>query len=596
MLLVTTALEETWGTDEDILFLGEWCKLYGRKKIWQARSHKTLTYSWDDRRLLKEDYAYLTGLYERLLPQLAAALNGLHGQSYSERYWRLLVGPWLGFFIQILFQRWSSIQNAMCSFELEGTILLSDEKIQMVPNDMLEFAALFSGDRWNHYICGRVILYQAKITCKYLKLSKHDNAEQAVEKQPLLRKLKQSLLKIFNTCLSPYSSPSDMFFVATGMPRTKELLLKMRFKQVPQYSLSDGPPRAELDVQRRGWRIDGESQTAFESFIREMIPLQIPKSHIEGYLFMKNLINHKRWPKSPRLIFTSVGHVYDDLVKTYIASKVDQGSPLVVGQHGGGPFHAINFQTEHELTICTKYLSPGDGNTWHPKVCNVGQLFARRWSSDQSDGGLLVQLGTPRYSFSISTTTQSDDFNIYLNEQMRFVQSLPERIKKEFAVRLTPANNLWGSRERWQDRFPELEIDDGFADIHSLFSKAKVIICTYAGTTYNQTLAANAPTVIFWNRKYEQLHHTTDLIFEDLIRVGIFHENPESAAAHIAKIWDDVDGWWLNHEVQKVRESYCRQYAYLPSDSLSRLEFALRGAMKCDPKLANPGATPGNQI
>ena len=37
MLLVTTALEDTWGTDEEILFLGEWCKLYDRKSMWCNR-------------------------------------------------------------------------------------------------------------------------------------------------------------------------------------------------------------------------------------------------------------------------------------------------------------------------------------------------------------------------------------------------------------------------------------------------------------------------------------------------------------------------------------------------------------------------------
>ena len=33
-LLVTTALEETWGRDVPVIFLGEWCRLYSRKHIW----------------------------------------------------------------------------------------------------------------------------------------------------------------------------------------------------------------------------------------------------------------------------------------------------------------------------------------------------------------------------------------------------------------------------------------------------------------------------------------------------------------------------------------------------------------------------------
>ena len=33
-LLVTTALEETWGRDVPVIFLGEWCRQYSRKHIW----------------------------------------------------------------------------------------------------------------------------------------------------------------------------------------------------------------------------------------------------------------------------------------------------------------------------------------------------------------------------------------------------------------------------------------------------------------------------------------------------------------------------------------------------------------------------------
>ena len=127
--------------------------------------------------------------------------------------------------------------------------------------------------------------------------------------------------------------------------------------------------------------------------------------------------------------------------------------------------------------------------------------------------------------------------------------------------------------------FPEVLVDQGAKDIHLLFSEAKIIVCTYAGTTYNQTLAANAPTLIFWNRKYERLHSSVDTCLEELIRVGIFHETPESAAAHIARIWENIDAWWLSEEVQRVRERYCLRYAYLPTDPLNRLETALRDAM-----------------
>ena len=55
-LLVTTALEETWPTDgQPILFLGEWCKLFDRKHVWEKLDYTLATYHWDDRDKLYQD-------------------------------------------------------------------------------------------------------------------------------------------------------------------------------------------------------------------------------------------------------------------------------------------------------------------------------------------------------------------------------------------------------------------------------------------------------------------------------------------------------------------------------------------------------------
>jgi putative transferase (TIGR04331 family) len=579
MLLVTSAIEETWGTDEEILFLGEWCKIYDRRHVWQERNYVTLPYNWDDRTQLYADSEYLRDLYEKLLPKLSAKLNEIHGTSHTDRYWRILVGLWLGYFLQILFQRWSSIANATKDFQALNTILLTDKTDCLVPNDMAEFVDLMCGDHWNHYICGRILQYQGKVDCSFLN-SNNINGEDG--NLPLKRslgnkhKLKNIPLITWNLCLSPFAKNEDLFFISTYLPLLEELKLNLRFRQVPKFNRSQPVPQVPSIKEGRQWHLDGFSLTKFESFVSEILPSQIPTAYLEGYDCLMAYSDSLPWPKLPKLIFTSNSHVYDDLVKAWIASKVEQGASFVIGQHGGGSFHAINFQTEHELAICDRYLSPGRGNTWHPKVIDAGQLFSRRWKHNAVGGGLLMQLATPRYSYCISSTVQSDDFNKYLNEQMCFIQLLPSNIRKSFTVRLNAVDFLRNDQERWHDRFPDLAIDSGRQNIHSLFSQSRVIVCTYAGTTFNQTIAANAPTVIFWNPKYEQLHRTSEPYFDDLIRVGIFHETPESAAAHISMIWEDVDAWWQSAAVQEVRECYCRSYANLPDNLLDRVETVLR--------------------
>src|SRR5207244_625700 len=126
--LVTTAWEDSWVDDEPVLFLGNWCRLYSRRERWSAMDAEVLPWHWADRARYYTDYDYVVGFYERALGAVGAALNAKHGVDYPVRYWRILVGPWLGHFIQILFDRWLSIEEAVRWCDLSGTILLTGQK------------------------------------------------------------------------------------------------------------------------------------------------------------------------------------------------------------------------------------------------------------------------------------------------------------------------------------------------------------------------------------------------------------------------------------------------------------------------------------
>ena len=49
--------------------------------------------------------------------------------------------------------------------------------------------------------------------------------------------------------------------------------------------------------------------------------------------------------------------------------------------------------------------------------------------------------------------------------------------------------------------------------------------------------------------------------FELLKSVGIFHETPESAAQQMISVWKNVNNWWLQNHVQKVRKQFCEIYS-----------------------------------
>ena len=580
-LLVTTALEETWGNGQDILFLGEWCKLYGRKETWESKTHETIKYNWDDREKLYSDAKYLEELYEKLLVELSEQLNKIHNVNYSKLYWRILIGIWLGFFIQILLQRWQSINNATHNSKDIETIILNQDDESLVPNDMLSFIHLCSSDLWNHYIFGKIILFRKNLNFKIIESQKYTQINNKLYRRNVLQKVKSMILffvRTFNDYYSFFfSKDTEFFFINTYLTLFDELKLHLRFKQFPKIINSKNISKFKVEKNIREWTWIEKNSSDFEQFIKLMIPIQMPSIYLEGYTKFNKYLEKSTWPKQPKLIFTANSHIYDDYAKFWIAQKVEKGTPLVIGQHGGGPLHKMNFQTDHELAICNGYLFPGSRDaSWHDKIFGVGQFFRRKWKYSSKGGGLLIELTVPRYFYSISSTVQSDDFIQYLYDQKAFMEALPIFIREQFTIRLSCSDHSWNMESRWRNDFPEVTIDKGKKPIYKIFKQSKIIVCTYAATTYNQTLAANAPTVIFWDENYNQMHDLAKPYFDMLKKAGIFHATPESAAKHISKVWDDVEIWWNSKEVQDARIFYCKKYAYIPDNLLDNIEDSLR--------------------
>ena len=61
--------------------------------------------------------------------------------------------------------------------------------------------------------------------------------------------------------------------------------------------------------------------------------------------------------------------------------------------------------------------------------------------------------------------------------------------------------------------------------------KTRLFISTYNATTFNESLAANIPTVIFWDENIWESAEWTISDFNMLKSVGIFHETPLGIAA-----------------------------------------------------------------
>jgi putative transferase (TIGR04331 family) len=318
-----------------------------------------------------------------------------------------------------------------------------------------------------------------------------------------------------------------------------------------------------------------QGRTDCEAFILAMIPKHLPVPFVEGYRQLSTAVSELPWPKRPRLIFTSSALWHDTVSMAYTAEKVTQGTPLVYGQHGGMSGDVkFNFGEEHEVAISDRYLSWGWDTPAQPKVKPVGILKPipeLRQASNLKCRLLLVTFDAPRYSSRLFSGLLALT-DRYYDDCLLLAEALPESLRSRLLVRHTSFDHGRNQGVRWSERFPGVEVDSGVARMDGLLRNARLAVYTYNSTGHLEAFAQGIPTVLFWDPEVNPLRDSAVSYFNDLRRVGILHDSPESAADHVAAIWNDVDGWWASLPVQEVLERFKARYCRLPENLLDEIE------------------------
>jgi len=569
--LITTALEESWRYDEPILFLGEWCRLYSRKEHWDNLDADVLTYHWADKSKLDRDCEFLSSYYEQLLIILAQKLNEIHNTDFSLRYWRILVGPWLAYFIQMLFDRWESVHQAIELYELDETVLLEYDETLFIPNDMNDFVKLFVEDSWNHGILGIILNQFTTIRCIIKKPSLQARGMSLPITQSRKDYIKQKLIYLPSKVISLFAKDPDIFLNGTYLPVKTEIKLQIKLGQFPQlWENNIKTVRIEPDLNKRNWVLKSTVESSFDTFVNSLIPKHIPTAYLEGFSSLVEQTKNLGWPKNPKIIFTSNILWHDCVSMAYTAEKVENGSLLVYGQHGGfygsGKF---SWAEKHEIAISDFYLSWGWDEIKQSKIIPLGILksFGKHsmgsvsLSKTRTKTLLLVLVSISRYSYRLDSDLNSGEMIKSFEEHFSFVRTLPMNIKNQVLVRLHVHEYGWFIGSRWKDQFSDIMLDDGTSNMERLMRNCRILVYTYNSTGYLESLSLNIPTIIFWNSYSSPLRDSAVPYFEELKKAGIFHETPGSAAAKVAEIWEDVPGWWNQPQIQRARENFCNRFA-----------------------------------
>lgn len=556
------------------VYLGKWC-LPNKSKFLKDHNFEIIDYHWNNRHKLYNDFKEINIIYEKILSELYPILNNYHDTNYSKEYWRLIIGLWLNYFIEVLFDRFYMLQKVSDKHDQISSLYTDYYKLQCIPKDMNEFMQFVSKDNWNEYIYSEIIKkkFKNKITLINVKNKKiyKKNGENNLSKGYVKNFIKLCF-KYFFTQKSKY------YFENTYLSKKNLIMLKIKLFSFNFYSSYNINFKKIYKLEQRINLIHhAKINNDFYKFLLEMIFENMPTIYLENFkeVQTKILNNYNYQLKS---IFTSNSFAFNDYFKILVASKKNSGSKLIIGQHGGNDgmckFSSIQ---NHQLKIADVFLSWGWRLDQKNNIKPIGNFlsFNKKIHHQKNGYGLLVSTQVPRYSYRLFSFPIASQWLDYFNDQCIFYENLTEKIQKKIIFKVNNFDYGWKEKERLISKFNTIKVNQ-YSPIDNLLKDSRIHIATYNGTVFLETLYYNIPTLIFWNPLLWELNTDAEKDFNLLKKIGIFYDDPVKAANKLVTIWDNIDDWWYSKEIQDVKNEFCKKYNYHNNNLINDLANILK--------------------
>jgi putative transferase (TIGR04331 family) len=481
--------------------------------------------------------------------------------------------------VDIIYDKYLSIKSAIDSNKVSHTWVPPLNLEQWVPADTITFLLqACSNNSFNLYLYGRIIIQQGQVPFEYKEDKSISGLKDPAEAKTLAlpAKAKITIRNLLGGILRRIPDRfNQIVFSASGLSVLNLFKLQLSLGQFP---CLESPHITECRTSinenlRKSIKLP-QGANEFESILNNLIIEQLPTSFLEGYSSMRDK-SLEAFPKHPKAIFTSNDFAFNEGFKFWAAAQTERGVKLILAQHGGGYGMIGPLTTEnHELEICDKYFTWGWVLKDQPKIVPLtgGKLQGAKYNIEPDSNGAILWITVSWPPFFVRMDHVSGGFtgSKYLLLQARLLKVVCPEIAKILLVRFPNLDYGWSKGKRLVDIYPSVKIYQGTDSIYSQLQSSRLCIHDYLGTTWLETLSMNFPTVTFWDPKTVNILKSAQPYLDDLRRVGVLHDTPESAAKLVNEIYEDPISWWSSPDIQEVRGKFCHQFARTSDEWLSQ--------------------------
>ena len=123
MYLIHSQLIKNINKEQKVLYLGDWC-IKDKDLISNKNAYEIIPHPFSTVKKKNDAIKYCKLFYDFSLPILSDTLNDIHSVKENIKYWKIVFGSWLIRYIEIFYERYSCIVNALELYPAINTSVL----------------------------------------------------------------------------------------------------------------------------------------------------------------------------------------------------------------------------------------------------------------------------------------------------------------------------------------------------------------------------------------------------------------------------------------------------------------------------------------
>lgn len=578
MNLVTADNKKIWSKNKKNLLVGNWCVDNEHKyKKTEKKKYLIQKYHWDNKLKFKKDFKYLHKVYNKLLDNLCLNLNKFHKEKNSKQYWEIILYKWLWVYLFRIYDMWEIVRIIkLKNKKLSSKNILFKLK-NFTPDDSNEFSTsmMFSND-WNHWIYTEIFKFLGNINYKYI------NKKEVKPKFWYKKNQYRSANYLLNS-ISGLPSSEKKYFQNTCFSKEFEIthrIFNRQFRVSQEISLKGFDNSLNMKARLKLIKLS-KKEDKFSKFAHSLFKYQIPKFYLEYYQKVKEKIEKSNVPKNPKIIVTSMDHIWNDAFKIYSAQKVSAGAKLYIIQHGGCyGMTDFNLDEKNEIKISDKFL------TWGWKLGDkktlplfVPQTVYKKRNKKRNAEGLIMPIMditlVPGQDFTQGSPRNKIEVNNYIENVVKFLSQVDKNILKKSSFKYIEGYKINYTLKSLKYKFPKMKFEDPKKNVTMLSNNFKLIVDFVNSSCFLQSLNLNIPIILIYDKKYCSLRKSAIKDFNMLKKVKIVHNSPDEAAKFVNQNYNNLENWWNSKSLQKVKDKFCYKFARKSNSPLKDLNKVL---------------------